>query len=273
MKRITILVMVLVLAVFLGSGTSFAKKNGGCNEDNGNENRRKHKGIVQNILKCVKKVDVSDETQQIIRELMASHKEVMNEKHKEIRIAMKAYMNLFTAPELDEDALAEAQKKINSLKAELMDLQFEFANAIRNALTPEELAAVIACLKPEGSGSEFDNLLKCIKKADISNETQETIKKLIIANKMAMKEMMSHMGVAMKTYMEILTAPELDESALAEAQATINEITSEMLQLKFELTKAVREALTPDELTAVIDCLNGDASDDDNSDDDTGPVL
>lgn len=109
-------------------------------------------------------------------------------------------------------------------------------------------------------------LFHCMQDLDLSDETRDAIETLLADYREGALERLEMFREARLTYWEVLTAPTLDEEALAAAEAAIIEIRNENMTAKFDLAYAIRALLTDDQIAALSTCF--DAAADQN--DDTG---
>lgn len=105
-----------------------------------------------------------------------------------------------------------------------------------------------------GFGKGLNRLLNCIDQIEISSETRDEIDALTEQHRESMDEHRSSMQSAKDVYFDVLTAAELDEAALYEAENTMLSLKQEQSQLTFDLMRSIRELLTVDEVETLADC-------------------
>ena len=105
-----------------------------------------------------------------------------------------------------------------------------------------------------GFGKGLNRLHYCINQIEISSDTRETIDDLMEQYRENMDEHRSSMQSAEDIYFDVLTATELDEVALYEAENTILSLKQELSQLTFDLMRSIRELLTAEEVETLAEC-------------------
>lgn len=161
MKKMTITVLTFVMMLTFSMGTSMAKfgnsGNGGANANienalnngsNGNKfglTRHIRRPLFHKFMHCVRKLEVSDETAEIIKGLLEDHRTAQKTQNESMKDALIDYWTLLMSPVLDETALAEVEEEIVNLKSDDLELRFNLAFAIRNLLSEEELEALSEC--------------------------------------------------------------------------------------------------------------------------------
>ncbi len=104
--------------------------------------------------------------------------------------------------------------------------------------------------KPHGKG-----IMGCVMKADLSTETLEAVQALLDADKEARELGRDEMDAARDAYETALTASEIDEVALGEAQDALAALHDDHEAARFALDRAVVDLLDDEELADVTTCL------------------
>ncbi|MFZ5568796.1 MAG: Spy/CpxP family protein refolding chaperone [Thermodesulfobacteriota bacterium] len=166
MKRSMMMVLAITLLMTLGLGGNSFAGNGNMRSDgtaaaiqNGNADnprgvlkeqfrhcaRWHHRPVLNRLFHCMQDLNLSDETRQAVRDLLAAYKESAAARREAYNQARIAYWEALTAPVLDEAALAAAEDAMLALINEGMNAKFDLAYAIRGLLTDEQIAQLSTC--------------------------------------------------------------------------------------------------------------------------------
>ncbi len=169
MKKIMIATMVFAMMAF-GIADSNAnwqhKGKKGSNHENYHAfsyknwgHYKKHSSRLDGhkFLRCLHKINLSDVTKEKVRTLMEDYKVAKKERYDMLKDAYKTYFDALMSEAFDEIILTSAENTIITLKEEILKSKFEFNRAIRDALTPEELSALLVCMKPKLDDDNYDD--------------------------------------------------------------------------------------------------------------------
>ena len=179
MKRLIMFTFALTMILTLSiGGTSFAiygnmqphdttaiVENGSTNNQQGDTRERipyfvrwHHRPVLHRLFHCMRDLNLSDETKQSIKDLLADYKEEAMARWEVYNEARKEYWEKLTAPVLDEAALTAAEDAIVAIKNENMTAKFDLAYAIRGLLTDEEIAQLSTCFDFSTDEDQSDDL-------------------------------------------------------------------------------------------------------------------
>ncbi len=179
MKRRMMIAMAVTLMVALGlGGTSFAgngnmRSNGpAAGIDDGNSDnpqdgikerfrqtvRWHHRLVLHRLFHCLKDLNLSDETKQAIKDLVADYRTTAQERREAYSLARKTYWEVITAPVLDDAALAAAEEAMIGIVTDGMNAKFDLAYAIRGLLTEDEIAQLSTCFDFSIDDNQNDDL-------------------------------------------------------------------------------------------------------------------
>ena len=148
-KILTITAVIAALLLTVGTGRSLARGGFGMHGPGMRPGSP--------FLGCVYKLNLSAETKAAIDTLVQKHREASKQSLQDNKAKTKTlYANYFkalTASPLDETALSAAQNAIiTQMQAQMetrIESRFDLNSAIAKLLTPDEVAAVAACLENE----------------------------------------------------------------------------------------------------------------------------
>ncbi|MBU0996081.1 MAG: hypothetical protein KJ737_26595 [Proteobacteria bacterium] len=101
-------------------------------------------------------------------------------------------------------------------------------------------------------------LYRCLNNLDLSDDVRAVLATVLKDYRDAQETRNDAMKTAVKTYWDVLTAPELDEAALEAAENAIAGLKDQDLNLKFELVLAIRNLLSEDQIAELSDCFDFD---------------
>lgn len=108
---------------------------------------------------------------------------------------------------------------------------------------------------PRHGGGGEKGVVGCVMKLDLSTEALEAVESLLQAQKEAREEDREVMAAAHEAYVAALTASEIDEVALEEAQAEILFVRQAHAEERFVLEKEIVALLTAGEVALLAECL------------------
>lgn len=88
--------------------------------------------------KVMKSLNLSEEQQKQIKEIREKNKEAMQGAREKRKEAFKALQELLQNSDAEDGAIRDAHQKLQSIKSDASNMQFEQLMAIRKVLTPEQ---------------------------------------------------------------------------------------------------------------------------------------